>query len=168
MQQVTLTDFMRLAKKVKEIAERELYPVGSICFMMNDIDPSECYGGIWEEIKGRFLFAADEGYEVGATGGVAVHTLTTAEMPTHTHTQNSHTHIVKNSTGVNGLAAATNGATGTDGNDWCFYDQPVDATSKTATFIAAATTAINQETGGGLPHNNMPPYIVVRIWRRIK
>ena len=31
---------------------------------------------------------------------------------------------------------------------------------------AMSTTATNQNTGGSASHNNMPPYLVVFMWKR--
>jgi len=41
------------------------------------------------DLRDRFVIGAGSSYSVGATGGSANHTLTTAEMPTHTHNATS-------------------------------------------------------------------------------
>lgn len=74
-----------------------IYPVGSIYMSVNTTSPSVLFGGVWEQIQGRFLLASDTNNPVGTTGGEATHTLTTAEMPSHTHSGSSvsagaHTH----------------------------------------------------------------------------
>lgn len=76
----------------------ELYPIGSIYMSVNNINPSTIFGGTWEQIKQKFLIAADDdseyrgGTEGGAfsssytpSGTVGGHTLTIAEIPSHNH-----------------------------------------------------------------------------------
>ena len=56
------------------------------------------FGGIWTQIKDRFILAAGDYYSNGATGGAATVTLTVSNMPSHSHsftpsgTVSSHTH----------------------------------------------------------------------------
>ena len=64
----------------------KLYPVGSIYLSVIDIDPGTFIGGRWKRIKDCFLLAAGNIYSAGSTGGEATHTLSAAEMPSHTHT----------------------------------------------------------------------------------
>lgn len=65
------------------------YPVGEIRFSVDSTDPSEIWPGTaWERIEGRFLLAATDGGNDGAsqaagnTGGEAAHKLTSAECGT--------------------------------------------------------------------------------------
>lgn len=62
------------------------HPVGSIYMSSQSTDPSELFGGTWEQIKDKFILAAGDTYSAGATGGEATHILTTNEMPAHNHT----------------------------------------------------------------------------------
>ena len=75
----------------------KIYPVGSIYMSTNSTSPATFIGGTWQRIQDRFLLAAGSTYTAGNTGGssttsytpsgsVGYHTLTTSEMPSHTHT----------------------------------------------------------------------------------
>lgn len=75
-----------------------IYPVGSIYMSANNVNPSTLFGGTWQALSGRFLLGADSTYAAGSTGGSATKTLTTNELPAHTHTGPSHTHSVPNHT----------------------------------------------------------------------
>ena len=118
-----------------------IYPVGSIFISTVNTNPSIYFGGTWERIKGRFLLAADDStYTLGATGGEATHILTIDEMP-------SHTHKYRLAYGANDPYHGFNYGTLTAGD---FQD--IDAGIKKA--------------GGDKAHNNMPPYLVVYVWKR--
>lgn len=100
---------------------------------------------------GRALASAGAGATLttrvlGAYVGAETHTLTTPEMPSHTHTQNSHTHTV-------GQASAAN-----PGSSW-----REGVSSDQGTGTSGSTTATNQNTGGGGAHNNMQPTFFVNI-----
>lgn len=117
------------------------YPVGSIYIAYNHTSPATLFGGSWARIENRFLWATTSGGTIGQTGGESEHTLTVAELPSHTHSiQVAHT-----STGSN------------TASNMIRYNS--DATSYVG---GLATTA----AGSGDAHNNMPPYIQVSVWRR--
>ena len=70
-----------------------IYPVGSFYFSANNTSPSILFGGTWEQIKKKFLFAADdedenEDYHAGKEGGEEEVTLTDLQsgLPEHDHT----------------------------------------------------------------------------------
>jgi microcystin-dependent protein len=50
-----------------------------------ETNPETLFGGVWERISGRFLFAADEAHKAETVGGAETHTLSIDEMPSHTH-----------------------------------------------------------------------------------
>lgn len=64
------------------------WPIGSI-FMTLDInfDPAVSFGGVWEQISGKFLVGCGgtSGFEAGDTGGSWEHTITTNHLPSHNH-----------------------------------------------------------------------------------
>ena len=76
-----------------------IYPVGSIYMSVVSTSPATLFGmGTWSALAGRFLVGLDSGQtEFDAaeeTGGEKTHTLTSSEMPAHTHTQDAHGHGV--------------------------------------------------------------------------
>ena len=93
---------------------------------------------------------------LGSVGGTQTHTLTTGQMPSHTHTQNAHNHQLKAwNIGTNaswGTFPATGGFASSDMtyNNW-------DPSQNHIT----STTATNQNTGGGEAHQNMPPALIL-------
>ena len=129
-----------------------IYPVGSIYMSANDVNPELLFGGVWEKIQNRFLLSSGSSYNLGATGGEATHTLTVGEMPSHNHTQASHKHTIDSLARYVATASARAGV----------GDELGDSTYNTSSI---APTINN--TGGGQAHNNMPPYLVVNIWKRV-
>ena len=121
-----------------------IYPVGSIYMSVNSTNPAILFGGTWEAIGGRFLLGADTTYSVGSTGGEETHTLTINEMPSHSH------------------GIRTNSA---DGDmDWVPVDHKGNKRHDEINFNWEGE--VISTTGGGQPHNNMPPYLAVYMWKR--
>lgn len=68
------------------------HPVTTLYWTSDNRNPGDVYGGTWKQIKDRFVLAAGDTYTNGATGGNADITLTTENLPSHTHGLNDHTH----------------------------------------------------------------------------
>lgn len=119
-----------------------VYPVGSIYMSINNVSPATLFGGKWVQIKGRFLLGASDVYKANTTGGEVAHTLTNDEMPNHQHS------IWFPNSGGEQSAEIGYPETG----------------SKNTYYAEASKTS---GTGGGAAHNNMPPYLVVYMWRRL-
>lgn len=93
-----------LIAQAKTEAIDDAHPVGSIELRADSTNPGTLYGGTWVQIsQGRVLVGAGTGtdsnsnsksFTAGATGGEYDHTLTSNEMPQHTHTftGTAHTH----------------------------------------------------------------------------
>lgn len=113
--------------------------MGSIYMSVNSTNPGTLFGGSWEQITGRFLLVAGGGYSAGATGGEATHKLTIAEIPSHAHAVGYQKY------------GKPSGAT-----DWLVQ----------ASYAAAPYQSSTGSSGGNAVHNNMPPYIVVYVWKR--
>ena len=105
-------------------------------------------------LKGKFIvgFSATTGtYQMGSTGGLASVTLTTTQMPSHTHSMSSagnHQHYVKE------VDAGDEGSSGTDQSVGSYNES---GTSKFTNFSGDHTHSINS-AGSGAAHENRPPY----------
>lgn len=112
-------------------------PVGFVLTLYSQADPNSMYPGTkWTRITNAFLWACDESGQIGLTGGEKKHTLTLEELPVHSH-----------------------GAV---------YSGNVDS-AKNYAWYTTAGDKVGYNTisaGGGEPHNNMPPYVQVAVWRR--
>ena len=82
-----------------------VYPVGSIYMSINNTNPSTIFGGTWVSWgAGKVPVGVNanetEFNSVEKTGGAKTHTLTTQQIPSHTHTfhGNSHSHSLNNHT----------------------------------------------------------------------
>lgn len=124
-----------------------LYPVGSIYTnATSSTNPATLLGfGTWVAFgAGRVMVGIDSGQTefdtAEETGGAKTHTLTTAEMPSHSHGISSHTAYYVGS-----------------GGQFSFNSIP----GGNGQF--GATVSSN---GSGSAHNNLQPYIVVYMWKR--
>lgn len=126
-----------------------IYPVGSVYISVNNVSPETLFGGTWEQINDVFLLGAGLTYTAGDTGGEAEHTLIADEIPTFSGTVSS----VLMDDGQSQTASGICSVTGTRERSW-------------SGASGNAVKRININFGGGLAHNNMPPYLVVYMWKR--
>lgn len=141
------------------------YPVGSIYMSVNSTNPGTLFGGTWVQLQNRFLLGAGSSYSNGATGGSATVTLNVNQIPAHTHTQASctdpgnHSHYIPNAR-----------STSSSGSPPKFESWPTCTSTSRNHYTDGAgshthTITLNN-TGGGQAHDNMPPYLVVYMWKR--
>ena len=121
----------------------EPFPVGSVFIAVVSTNPGTLLGyGTWSAFgAGRVMVgfdSSDTDFDAAEeTGGSKTHTLTTAEIPAHTHT-----YTEPDSPVATTLAGVV-------------------------TTVATRTTGVaSGSTGGGGAHNNVQPYIVCYFWKR--
>ncbi len=138
---VTLVNLAEFKSRMVDL----IYPVGSILQIENTtFDPNDRYPGTtWTRVSGVFLFASD-GTNDGETGGEATHELTVDEMPNHRHRVS---YAGAEPLDQKGAAPAMN---------W----------NEQTRWIESGNISSLMNEGGGQPHNNMPPYRKVSMWRR--
>lgn len=157
----------KIGIQMKDKTGNEIYPnpfpVGAVYISVDSRNPGSIFGGTWVQIKDRFLLAAGDTYRNGNTGGVSSVTLNTSQMPAHSHSAGlnnggGHQHVMWFGGGAN---------SGSGGQI------PV-ANSRWGQDTAGMTDGSHDHggiwmanAGGNQAHENMPPYLVVYIWRRV-
>ena len=124
---------------------KAVYPIGTLYFNGDSHEnPATIIGiGTWIPYGGGrvpvgFDNTQTEFNELGKTGGSKTHKLTIPEMPSHRHAFSQHQSYDNN--------------TAQSPGSW----EP-----------RSVTTWETDPTGGDQPHNNLQPYVVVRVWKRI-
>lgn len=107
------------------------------------------------DLRGRVPIRFGQGpglslYDIGQQGGSGTVTLTTAQMPAHTHTPYA-------DTAGGGEVNPSNGAY------WGTVGRGRPAPYGPATNMTAMSNAVVGNTGGGLPHNNLSPYLTLNF-----
>lgn len=131
-------------KALKALAAQREEDLARIKFWVSNdpTSPASFIGGTWERIEDRYIMGASDTYPAGSTGGEATHTLTVDEMPQHTHSLGYMYKYSDNNTG---------------------RPQLVD----NGTVFVQYEEMFSENAGGNQPHNNMPPYFAVYIWKRV-
>ncbi len=102
---INISDDYKISVDMQKIFA-QIYPVGSLYWSSKSTDPSSLFGGTWKQITDRFVLAAGKTYKAEDTGGNATVTLTTDNMPSHSHSftpsgtikMNAHSHELNNHT----------------------------------------------------------------------
>ena len=160
-----------------------VHPVGSLYWSSNSTSPATLFGGTWEQIKDKFIYAAGT-YSAGTTDGASTVTLTTDNLPNHSHKLTNGT---AKFTGTSGTTSSSGAHTHTSyyyrgntksGGFWATGDtvmyNPYDARSTTSsagahthTFTPSGSiSGQTDSTGSGTSFSIMPPYLVMYCWKR--
>lgn len=165
-------------------AVARVYPVGSIFISAISTNPADQLGvGTWEAWgTGRVPVGVDptqtEFDTAEKTGGEKKHTLTSTEVPRHSHTMahshtastnGAHRHTIQfTSDPGNGIASVPKGSN--TPNAGAFVD-PIDESgdhSHTISGSSATTTGLSggNTDGSTQAHNNLQPFITCYMWKR--
>jgi hypothetical protein len=124
------------------------YPIGSVYFSANSTNPATSLGfGTWSQVgQGRVIVGVGTGTDINSVTatfpagndsvGEYVHTLSTTEIPAHSHTTPYGTGNV------------------------------IAGSGTPAVFPGAGGTLSSNNTGGGGTHNNVQPSFGLYIWKR--
>lgn len=167
----------------------QLYPVGSIYMNVNNVEPSTIFGGSWERMpSGRMLVNSGDSFNLGQIGGEKEHRLTEDELASHSHDVNN---INGNTTSTAKLVGKFSSSIRPNGDitdvpyrngfgivskesEYGIHAKDGGDSSPGRNYVIDAshshTVNLNISmlpSGKNQPHNNMPPYIVVNMWKRI-
>lgn len=92
---------------------------------------------------------------VGDLGGAKTVTLTTAEIPSHNHTQNAHSHSLGPGQDFGTFFGGNPGGFAT----FALQVQAINQSTYQGAYSATANTATNNPAGGGGAHSNLQPFI---------
>ena len=122
-----------------------IYPVGSIYMSASATNPTALFGGSWTQIKDSFLLSAGSTYSNGETGGAA-----------------THKHIAP---------------IGYEASSKYFGTLNINGTTTSFSSVGGYNTVERDAGGTDIPSgigayytqtvSNMPPYLVVYVWKRI-
>lgn len=128
-----------------------IYPVGSIYYTNNaNFSPNASFNGTWEQIKDVFLLAAGDTYVGGTNGGNSTHT--------HTLSSDGYAKISMHSDGK--LRYQERSTSSWDSN----YAISSGGSGSSSSDSSSWGVTLGGSTNSG---NNMPPYIVVYVWKRV-
>lgn len=167
----------------------QLYPIGSIYMNVNNVEPSAIFGGSWERMpSGRMLVNSGNDFNLGQIGGEKEHRLTEDELASHSHDVNN---INGNTTSTAKLVGKFSSSIRPNGDitdvpyrdgfgivskesEYGIHAKDGGNSSPGRNYVidASHNHTINLNinmlpSGKNQPHNNMPPYIVVNMWKRI-
>ena len=194
---------------IKKETINEIYPVGSIYISTTDDNIDDViarFGGEWEKYsQGRTLVGEGTGtdingnvstFAVNNTGGEYSHTLTTSQLPSHSHIYSksstttgstvltvdqipSHRHMLNSPGGTVGFY---DGSGENVGSNYAYTLDWNKKSSRTDIYISSGyaggdqghthsisqSTTATTNTGSGSSFNVQNPYITVYMYKRIK
>jgi|TARA_R100000951_G_scaffold34360_1_gene29223 hypothetical protein len=143
-------------------AAKALFPVGSVMFSVDDVNPTQRFAGTtWVRVaEGRFIAGVgtgDDGTDTQAvpagndSTGKYKHTLTEAELPSHSH--NTFKDISSSANNTTNFAARKDASGGSQ-------NYAIQSTTETPDVFPTSNT------GSGTAHNNIPPSFGLYAWHR--
>ena len=168
----------------------QLYPIGAVYITVLAHNPADLFGGQWVKLPaGKMLINEGDGFNLNETGGEKEHMLTEAEMPAHAHVLDGKGRIQTNTVELKGNISYSQ--SGDNGGGLAKYkssngivkvesyygeqtrkgdsgDSAINLNIDASHFHTLDLSSLSmQRAGASVAHNNMPPYLVVNMWKRV-
>ena len=188
-------------KYVEQTKGTKIFPVGAVYISVVNENPRKHFGGTWELFgQGKTLIGVnpnDADFNIPEkTGGSKTHTISTDEMPSHSHSVPAHSHGLNNHT--HGVGTYNTGTAGAHTHFGKYDTDLASGSAKTRYFPGGKTTSNNAlttsagshthtitgtsgaatgntdnssvltsgNTGDGKAMSVVQPYITVYFWKR--
>ena len=157
------------------------FPINSIFLSLDNSNPAMLFlGTTWQKQEGRFLLGSNSAYTLGSTGGSSTTTLSKENLPnvklqidsfslgkgTQEITGDFYTSNYIGYAGSGAFYSKQSGLGGHGGNSSSGNKIGFQA-SKSWTGMSTSAAPYTANMGDSTPFNNMPPYLVVNIWKRL-
>lgn len=157
------------------------FPVNSLYLSLDNSNPATIWlGTTWQKQEGRFLLGSNSAYTLGSTGGSSTTTLSKENLP-NVKLQIDSFSLGKGTQEITGdlytsnyIGYAGSGAfyrkqsgLGGHGGDSSSGNKIGFQASKSWTGMSTSAAPYTANMGDSTPFNNMPPYLVVNIWKRL-
>lgn len=171
--------FSDMEEKINSLESKQYYDIGYIKVTYSDTNPSEYYGGVWKLIgQGKTLLGMSSDYTVRETGGEKEVTLTTENLPSHTHTGTTAT----SGGHAHSFAAIPGQPNPSNASKTTFHFMTTEAnqglvSNASGPMLKEGYASIGSggghnhsfttnASGGSQAHNNMQPYVTVYYWEK--
>lgn len=129
----------------------KIFPIGRYYISDEAKSPASLFGGTWQQIKGRTLFALDSDNSrfnwSGKEGGAERVSLEIGNMPNHSHRQ-------------------ARAGVGNENTSWWHYI-PSSYWTEGTVGLSYVDMPLALSSGSGRPFDILPPYLTVYMWKRI-
>ena len=157
------------------------FPINSIFLTLGTENPATLFlVTTWEKQEGRFLLGSNSAYTLGSTGGSSTTTLSKENLP-NVKLQIDSFSLGKGTQEITGDFYTSNyiGYAGSEafyrkqsglgghGGDSSSGNKIGFQASKSWTGMSTSAAPYTANMGDSTPFNNMPPYLVVNIWKRL-
>ena len=146
-----------------DFSKLEAHPVGSIYISVDSTSPASLFGGTWTQLKDRFLLGCGDTYTNGQTGG----------SEQHTHRYGINLACYYGEVGFEYAPSGVGVRNYTDQSNFTSAGFSADGTCSPTMNVStqAGSSGISgvnsyKSAGNVAYQSNMPPYLVIYMWKR--
>ena len=142
----------------------DAYPIGSVYISLSQTSPAILFGGAWEPIKNRFLFSTGE-YAAGIMGGSVSHIHDAGALIAAISINTNTTNAILEDAFLTMAEVESPDVNIVTRNTQVKAESGITVTRKAGASTSKYGTRVVGTTNDA---DNMPPYLVVYMWKRIE